>query len=346
MSTLESRIEQRLAGFGAACESLPGLRACVARLLPTDTGYAAAAEQLRRTELVAEEEVKYLLDIAPLVLEYDTVQTVDQGTNVPRGLESFVRVTHKSSKNMVLQKYLAEVEKHPDALPSGIEPRSMQREMTCEACDAPLLFNTREAELVCPGCGISRVFFELSEANLSYEQEVNTDVINYFAYKRLNHFTEWLNSLQAKENTEIPDDVIDAVRAEFKKARATTRGEIKPAKVRDFLKKLRMNKFYEHTHSICNILNGVPAPKLPQALEARLKHMFAEIQAPFAKHCPAKRKNFLSYGYTLYKFCELLGEDEYLPFFPLLKSSEKLYGQDQIWKNICGELAWQFIPSV
>jgi hypothetical protein len=36
--------------------------------------------------------------------------------------------------------------------------------------------------------------------------------------------------------------------------------------------------------------------------------MFAEIQTPFAKHCPANRKNFLSYGYTLYKFCELLGE--------------------------------------
>lgn len=105
-------------------------------------------------------------------------------------------------------------------------------------------------------------------------------------------------------------------------------------------------QFYEHTHSICNVLNGVPAPRLPQALEARLKHMFAEIQTPFAKHCPAHRKNFLSYGYTLYKFCELLGEDGLLKYFPLLKSSEKLYAQDQIWKNICRELQWQFIPSV
>lgn len=52
----------------------------------------------------------------------------------------------------------------------------------------------------------------------------------------------------------------------------------------------------------------MPAPKLPAALEARLKQMFAEIQAPFAKHCPPNRKNFLSYGFTLYKMCELLGE--------------------------------------
>lgn len=65
---------------------------------------------------------------------------------------------------------------------------------------------------------------------------------------------------------------------------------------------------YEHTNAICNILNGVPAPKLPTALEEKLKAMFAEIQQPFERNCPPNRKNFLSYGYTLYKFCELLGE--------------------------------------
>lgn len=55
--------------------------------------------------------------------------------------------------------------------------------------------------------------------------------------------------------------------------------------------------------------------------------------------CPARR-------YTLYKLCELLGEDKYLQFFPLLKSNEKLYKQDQIWKKICQDLRWEFIPSV
>ena len=44
--------------------------------------------------------------------------------------------------------------------------------------------------------------------------------------------------------------------------------------------------------------------------------------------------------------CELLGEDALLRYFPLLKSSEKLYAQDQIWKKICKELRWEFIASV
>lgn len=73
----------------------------------------------------------------------------------------------------------------------------------------------------------------------------------------------------------------------------------------------RTCRSYEHTHAICNALNGVPAPKLPQYLEDKLKHMFGEIQEPFEKHCPPTRKNFLSYSFVLYKFCELLGEVRY-----------------------------------
>jgi hypothetical protein len=73
--------------------------------------------------------------------------------------------------------------------------------------------------------------------------------------------------------------------------------------------------------------------------------MFKEIQEPFEKHCPANRSNFLSYSYVLYKFCELLEEDEYLPYFPLLKSKEKLRQQDMIWKNICKEVQWEYIAT-
>ena len=39
----------------------------------------------------------------------------------------------------------------------------------------------------------------------------------------------------------------------------------------------------------------------------------------------------------------LLEYDYLLPYFPLLKSREKLLQQDQIWKLICGDLNWQFI---
>ena len=42
----------------------------------------------------------------------------------------------------------------------------------------------------------------------------------------------------------------------------------------------------------------------------------------------------------------LVASNEYLKYFPLLKSREKLYVQDQIWKKICGELNYEIIPSL
>jgi hypothetical protein len=74
--------------------------------------------------------------------------------------------------------------------------------------------------------------------------------------------------------------------------------------------------------------------------------MFMEAQEPFKQVCPTQRKNFLSYNYTFYKFLELLGLDEYKKYFPLLKSREKLYLQDEIWREICKILKWEFIKSI
>ena len=74
--------------------------------------------------------------------------------------------------------------------------------------------------------------------------------------------------------------------------------------------------------------------------------MFKEIQEPFDKNCPQDRKNFLSYSYVLYKFCELLGEDQYLEDIPMLKDREKLIEQDETWKKMCIELDWEFMATV
>ena len=43
---------------------------------------------------------------------------------------------------------------------------------------------------------------------------------------------------------------------------------------------------------------------------------------------------------------QLIDMDEFLKYFPLLKSKEKLIEQDDIWKKICNELKWEFIPSI
>jgi len=170
--------------------------------------------------------------------------------------------------------------------------------------------------------------------------------IIYYAYKRINHFNEWLNQIQGKETTEIPDEVYDRILLEIKKEKITNMATLTRNKVRNILKKLRINKYYEHLPHIINRLNGLPVPHMSQELEERLRHMFCQIQVPFLRHAPAERKNFLSYSYVLHKFMQLLEKDEYLDSFPLLKSREKLHQQDVIWQKICEDLRWAFYKSI
>lgn len=199
-----------------------------------------------RPDEVSDAEVQYMLDTAPFIRQYTSHTSTDQSKQrVTKGIDSFVKVQHQSNKNLVYQQYLVEVEKNLEAaqaMPSHCM-RANEDTMTCAGCDQPFVFNQRESELVCLHCGVTRTHTEMSEHNITYDQESQQNsIVSYFAYKRLNHFTEWLNSLQAKENTEIPDEVLEAVRAEFKKERASKRGDIKPSKVRAFLKKLKLNK--------------------------------------------------------------------------------------------------------
>ena len=84
-------------------------------------------------------------------------------------------------------------------------------------------------------------------------------------------------------------------------------------------------------------------PTINRETEEELRRMFKEIQIPFHKFCPKTRKTFFHTPMS-YKFVELLELDEFIPCFMFLKSREKLHQQDQIWKQICEYLKWQFIP--
>jgi hypothetical protein len=215
----------------------------------------------------------------------------------------------------------------------------------CKGCGAMYtrILDDVQSEEICSECGMSETVMN-TELGFKEEQEIEKTVT--YSYKRENHFNEWISQFQAKESTSVPDVVISQLRSEFKKQKIKDLSEITHEKVKALLKKLNWAKYYEHVAYISTILNGIQPPTMPQELEDKLRLMFHKIQAPFEKHKPAQRKNFLSYSYTLYKLCELLGEDDYLPCFPLLKSKEKLYAQDEIWAKICKELSWQYIKTV
>lgn len=212
----------------------------------------------------------------------------------------------------------------------------------CRKCnDGELISVEHEGIMVCNNCS-AHVSMLIENEKPSYKEPPKE--VCFYAYKRINHFREILAQFQAKETTQIPEEVLDNIRRQIQKERITL-SSLTNKKAKEILKKLGYNKYYEHIPFIKDKL-GVKPPIMSPELEETLCSLFMDIQGPYAKYCPGHRVNFLNYYYTVYKLCELLGEDQFLPYFPMLKDMGKRVEQDAIWKQICDDLSWEFIPTL
>ena len=296
----------------------------------------------------------YMVECLPFLMRYINKNTTNEYREVD---EIFNTVSTKGIKRReIYHDYLRVVEDFKGNFPQlNINPKGKKKKnynynfnttQNCKNCDSKNVFyETHTAQYICKDCGCTEG--NLGE-ELSYkeEQENKEKMIIQCGYKKENHLNEWILQFQGRESTHVPDEVIEQLRSEFKKQKVSKLNEINRDKVRLLLKKLKLSKYYEHSTHITHILNGLKPPEMSNALEDKLRLMFKEIQEPFENNCPPERHNFLSYSYVLYKFCELLEEDEFLPFFPLLKSKEKLHQQDVIWEKMCKELQWEFIRTI
>tara|TARA_B100000902_G_scaffold90916_1_gene94542 strand:+ start:14383 stop:15492 length:1110 start_codon:yes stop_codon:yes gene_type:complete len=335
-------------------ESLPTLKKDLLKLLSLETKTPCEIEKIQKlqTEIhdieTNKEEIEYQLKFAKFVQhELDTKLNT---TNEPES-EYFT----KTSSNSAGKKYSAYMSicfnnqniTDSDEENTIIKDPSLKQIPFCKTCkDTEMVLEPTSATAICPNCGLS---INYQDDRLNPEFREGVQIISPYAYKRINHFKEWLAQLQAKETTEIPDIVFNNILVELQKQRITNSDQVTSSKLRTILKKLRYNKYYEHIPTISQKITGKKPPSLSQELESRLIAMFREIQVPFAKWVKIvapERKNFLSYSYTLNKMCRILGETDLLQYFPLLKSREKNYVQDKIWKGICEDLKWDFHKSV
>lgn len=238
-------------------------------------------------------------------------------------------------QNTVISEYLMESNEAPKVV--------LNTRDTCPLCHKDMMLLNSKALMICQSCGYSMAYLDATMTSMSYSDDIE---FSTFSYKRINHFNEWLQQVQGKESYEIPEDVLPAVMRELQRQRIVNVKDINAKKVREVLKTLKLRKAYEHVAQITARLTGINPPRVPSEIEEQCRLMFIAVQPVFEKHCPQDRKNFLSYSYCLYKFFELLGYEHFLDSFTLLKGRDKLAKQDEIFKKICADLSWEFVPSV
>jgi len=304
------------------------------------------AEISKKIKLLNREKKDYWLNNSKHIFEYfENKQKISKCDNKTKKLDEFFNIktnsyeqdSFKKKTDTSIQKYLSNVDHNYLDMNNYIEKSDI-----CKNCNkGEMIPVDYEGIIICNNCSKSLRYL-IENEKPSYKEPPKE--VCFYAYRRINHFREILAQFQAKETTQIPVKVIEAIKMQIKKERITV-NQINNKKAKEILKKLGYNKYCEHIPFIKDKL-GIPPPIMTQELEETLCNLFMDIQEPYAKYCPDDRVNFLNYYYTIYKLCELLSQDQFLPYFPMLKDREKRIEQDEIWKQICHELSWQFFPTI
>jgi hypothetical protein len=290
---------------------------------------------------------EYFLDNAKYIFDYfENKKNISKGSQTNcknKALDNFFKIKNEETNktetktNNIVQKYLSNIDDSFLDVNIFISPTDI-----CQYCfKGELIPLEDEGILICNQCS-RNIPYLIENEKPSYKEPPKE--VCFYAYKRINHFREILAQFQAKETTQIPNDVLDNIKIQIKKERIELY-QITNKKAKEILKKLGYNKYYEHIPFIKDKL-GIKPPIMSPELEEILCNLFSTIQEPYSKYCPEERVNFLNYYYTIYKLCELLDQKQFLPYFPMLKDREKRIEQDEIWKKICNELDWEFIPTV
>ena len=296
----------------------------------------------RKINYIKNKTKEYYLDNSKYIFNYfEEKKNINNECNNVKIVDNFFNLSNNIKENpntnTNIQKYLKNINKDYIDINDFIVETNI-----CRGCNqGELISIEHDGILVCNNC--SRHYTYLIENEKPSYKEPPKEV-SFYAYKRINHFREILAQFQAKETTDIPEEILEKIKNQIKKERINI-NDLDNVTTKEILKKLGYNKYYEHIPFIKDKL-GIKPPIMSPELEEILCNLFLDIQTPYSKHMPKDRVNFLNYYYTVYKLCELLDEKEFLPYFPMLKDPEKRIEQDDIWKKICVELNWRFIPTL
>ena len=290
-----------------------------------------------------DDELNYLNDTADILFKYYDTSTIEnKKINMPNDLQDFFTKI-KETKTNDNDKYNLFNQYMKITTNTELKKQSVITIKMCSKCGVEKTLHLQDGYLTCTSCGDSDPV-QIDSDKPNYKDPIIENKPN--GYKRMNHFSELLNQCQGKESTDIPQEIFQRIINELNVLKITDLSKLDNKVMRSILKNLNLNSYYEHIPYIINKLNGVPPPTMSRELEEKVRSMFKEVQEPWVAGKKTSRKNFLNNNYVFHKIFELLEEDDFLQYFPYLKSREKLQEHDDEWKKICLHNKWQFIASL
>ena len=170
-----------------------------------------------------------------------------------------VKNSYKCDKKMIINEYMCNINDKIE----NIKYKDYSYDK-CEKCNINMCLNQISGNIICSKCGNTKQIIIMTEKILIMIHPKKQIIL---LIREINHFNEWLAQFQAKETTEIPENIYRDIYNELKKNINLDLKKINYKQIRDVLKKLKYNKYYDNIPHLINIISGEKAPQLNRELK-------------------------------------------------------------------------------
>lgn len=212
----------------------------------------------------------------------------------------------------------------------------------CDECDMLMVEEENMLNCMNESCNSTKLplnMVKVVENNDAKYSNINQSVNNkQIVYDSRKHFIQWLYKIQGIENIDIPNEVINNIKAVINKTKLSY-DKITCAEMRKILKNpaLKYTRYNNSIPRIMAIITGISPPKLTEEQEHRILVLFNKINEEYVKLNISNNRPY--YPYFIYKLIEFVCQDDperlKLLNYIHLQSAATIIKNDNIFKKIC-----------
>jgi len=220
--------------------------------------------------------------------------------------------------------------------------------ITCKSCPNSTNFTIDNNYYICSNCGLQ--ICEI-ENKFSYNAISRVNITSKYTYDRKIHFRDCVNQFQGKQNTVIPDILLDYLIERIKSHHLVEKNaklpfsNITKEQLFLFLKDGKYSKYYDDLALIHYKITGIKPPDISH-IESQLIADFDILtnlyDIHFRKDKKFRRKNFINTQYVLYQLLRKYNYPCKSSDFNILKTVERKTFHDDICRKLFNELKWNF----
>lgn len=218
----------------------------------------------------------------------------------------------------------------------------------CKNCNIKMIVKINTSELICQKCGnIITLIGTVLDDNHLYSQEGQK--FKHGSYNPMRHCKSWIESIQAKDKSQISDEIIQKIKEKIKKNRIINVNNITIDQYRKYLKELKLTSYNNNITLIRKQITGISPPQLTHDETTMLYNYFDKSIKTYNIIKSKEKRNSLFFPYFIFKCLELIVKDPHKKKELLncihLQEKNTLIDNDKYWYQICEINNFKFITT-